>query len=440
MNTIDPGVAPAASPQAGSGTPLSRPADDAERAAGAAPPTPAQSSPTEQEDDAQPSHTAPAEAPPRPSWRRAVGRLFGEGWQDSRMGQTKPAPQQRAPAPGADTSSGAEYASAIPATLRQRYLVTEDGKYYFRDREQTLAFEDSGQRLHTHHDDADVAASMVELAQAKGWTQLKLRGSAAFKRAAWLAAAERGLQVKGYRPQALDKARLAERRAARAQQASQPEAANSIAPLRASAGAEAAANPDPPTPNQEPHPPHLQAMEQLQRFLRQRGDSESAVAMTMQLAGDQLARHRTHFGRLLEHGAACYQFDRHNDLSYFVTLETPGGRQTIWGLDLERALRDSGAAIGDGIVLSQRGGRPPHVTGLERDHSGKPTGKRQAIGAERHHWEVLSLDNARDFCAPQRQSHPGGPAGLAPDHAQQPHPPNQSPAARTPERARQREP
>jgi hypothetical protein len=94
----------------------------------------------------------------------------------------------------------------IPLTLRRRYLVADDHKYYFRDRDQALAFEDLGNRLRTEHDDPDVAISMVELAQAKGWDKIKISGSREFKREAWLAAAERGLHTRGHRPSAADRA------------------------------------------------------------------------------------------------------------------------------------------------------------------------------------------------------------------------------------------
>lgn len=325
------------------------------------------------------------------------------GPQRSEPFQPPPAPDEYAPtasrAAPPEAQPGSRSTDWIPETLRRRYLITDDGRYYFRDRGQALAFADLGQVLHTQHDDGEVAAAMVELAQAKGWTQVTLRGSVAFKREAWLAASERGLKVQGFRPQALDQARLEERLAARAQQASPPDAGNKVETRPPPA--------ESPQAPAEAHPHHQLALEQLKRFLRQRGDSESAVAMTAQLAADQLARERTHFGKLLEHGPARYQFDPNNDPNYFATLETPGGRQTIWGVDLERALQDSGAAIGDGIVLSQRGSRQVAVTAPERDASGQPTGRREAISAQRHRWEVLSLDNARDFSAPAQQSRAG---------------------------------
>ena len=296
-----------------------------------------------------------------------------------------------------------DVASTILETLRKRYLITDSGQFYFRDRQQALAFEDLGQRLRTSHDDADVAHAMVELAQAKGWADLKLRGSAAFKREAWLAAAERGLHVNGYRPNALDKARLAERRRADGPQAPLPGAGNSVEPLRSEpgpgSGKESAA-----APPKDNAAHAAQALEQLKKFLRQRGDSEAAVAMTAQLAAEALARHRTHFGKLLEHGKARFHFAADSEMNYFVTLATPSGRQTIWGVDLERAIERSGAEIGDGIVLVQQGSRRVTVAAPARDAGGDQTGRSETIDARRHVWQVLSLDNTRDFGVPAQPS------------------------------------
>ena len=51
---------------------------------------------------------------------------------------------------------------------------------------------------------------MVDLAVAKGWQGIKIKGTDAFKREAWLAATERGLETTGYRPKNADRERLAE--------------------------------------------------------------------------------------------------------------------------------------------------------------------------------------------------------------------------------------
>ena len=292
----------------------------------------------------------------------------------------------------------------VPPSLRARYLVS-DNKFYFRDPAQTLAFEDRGKRITTSHDDADVATSMVELAQAKGWSHLKLKGSLAFKREAWLAATERGLDVGGYRPTELDKARLAER--TKAQQRT-PD--NVVERARPQASPESLDPPKRKRSRQEKKTParpiaredglsrrHGQAVDGLKAFLRQRGDSEKAVEMTAAIAVEQMRHRRTHFGQIIDHGEAPFKHLEDNDLSYFVTLETPLGKQTVWGIDLQRAIIESGLDIGTAVVLTQRGKDDVTVLTEERDTTGNFTGNKRYIDAIRNRWTVTSLDGARDF-------------------------------------------
>ncbi|WP_373987811.1 LPD7 domain-containing protein [Duganella sp. BuS-21] len=324
------------------------------------------------------------------------------------VGDTSP----KAPGPVRESQE-----TQVPEYLRNRYVIDANRNYYFRDGDHGLAFEDMGSKIRTRHDEAEIAASMVELALAKGWTHPKLRGSEAFKREAWLAGAERGMQMSGYRPTPLDKARLAERLAARELNPTQSAQFNEIEekPEQKQQAATPDAKPvrqrkqNNPSPKKDAgrankNPQHRRAVKQLERFLRQRGDSETAIGMTCQLAAEELAKHRTHFGKLLEHGEARYHHDRDNDLNYFVTLETPDGRETIWGIDLARAITESGTDIGEGIVLAQYGRRGVTITGPERDDSGNTTGKRTSVATHRNDWHVISLDNAREFLRPQ--THP----------------------------------
>lgn len=55
---------------------------------------------------------------------------------------------------------------------------------------------------------------------------------------------------------------------------------------------------------------------------------------------------------LLAHGAAPYQNKEGGSKSYFVTTQDDKGKEkTVWGKDLERALEDSGAQIGDHVDM-----------------------------------------------------------------------------------------
>ncbi|MDI6029322.1 Ti-type conjugative transfer relaxase TraA [Corticibacterium sp. UT-5YL-CI-8] len=110
------------------------------------------------------------------------------------------------------------------------------------------------------------------------------------------------------------------------------------------------------------------------------------VAMTRHRDGAQLYAAQDEFsdrhagqtlasGRLVEHGAAPYEHQAGKSDSYFVTLESDKGqRNTIWGVDLERAMKEAGLKIGEKIGLEHRGSEPVRL----------PDGQM----VERHSWKV----------------------------------------------------
>ena len=91
--------------------------------------------------------------------------------------------------------------------------------------------------------------------------------------------------------------------------------------------------------------------------------------MDKQLAYVAMTRHRVaatlyagmgdfgqQVGRLVEHGRANYQHDAETRDSYYVTLEAPNGkRTTLCGVDLERAVAESGTQVGDTLRLDHVG-------------------------------------------------------------------------------------
>lgn len=86
------------------------------------------------------------------------------------------------------------------------------------------------------------------------------------------------------------------------------------------------------------------------------------VAMTRHRDGVQLYAAQDEFtnaGRLVEHGAAPYEHDPQKSDSYFVTLENDKGEQrTLWGVDLERAMKEAAPEIGEKIGLQHEGSTP----------------------------------------------------------------------------------
>lgn len=81
-------------------------------------------------------------------------------------------------------------------------------KYYLAENTKTLAFEDKGNRLETKSNSESTAETMVKIAYARGWDEIKVTGTETFKKEAWLIAASMGMSVKGYTPSEPDKAQL----------------------------------------------------------------------------------------------------------------------------------------------------------------------------------------------------------------------------------------
>jgi hypothetical protein len=99
-----------------------------------------------------------------------------------------------------------EKANLVPDTVAQRFLRVERD-YYFLDK--TLAFSDRGNKLATRGAHPEVVRSLIEVAQARGWDSITVKGTDEFRRSAWMEATQAGLKVAGYKPSALDLAELA---------------------------------------------------------------------------------------------------------------------------------------------------------------------------------------------------------------------------------------
>lgn len=92
------------------------------------------------------------------------------------------------------------------------------------------------------------------------------------------------------------------------------------------------------------------------------------VAMTRHRDGVQLYAAQDEFtntgqklasGRLVEHGAAPFEHDPQKSGSYFVTLENDKSEQrTLWGVDLERGMKEAAREIGEKIGLQYEGSTP----------------------------------------------------------------------------------
>lgn len=248
-----------------------------------------------------------------------------------------------APVPGAaaPASSGPPTAANVPAWVRERFIVVGK-RYYFPDR--TLAFADDDRRLRAETDNLEVVRSLVAIAKAREWNAVKVKGSAEFRRLVWREASGQGIAVDGYTPSDVERAELQRNLRPR------PEAASTSrdAPL-----------------------------------VTARADDVPSRARTVE-PSDRAAL----TGKLLEFGAAPYRFDPKQGLSYYLKLQTVRGEQTLWGVDLERAIVESstGVKVGDDVSIENLGSRPVTVKSLRRDADGKAIDER--ISTHRNRWLI----------------------------------------------------
>ncbi len=325
--------------------------------------------------------------------------------------ETPAEPKARATEPGQskapetpkreDDDPKAERARMLLEGLERQYLKADD-KYHFRDRGREVAFEAQEKKLVTAHDTPSVVSSMIDLAEAKGWSSLKLTGTNEFKREAWLQANLRDLEVSGYRPNAVDRARLEELKAERGGQPS-ADRANVVADVSPT-GASRDKRPEfKPLAETEAHEPPLaltkpqdQAVSAMEVMMRSRGDSQRAISMARAELTERLRSDRVHVGTLVEVGTGAYQDRPGEKMSHFVTLEDDKGqRSKVWGVDLPRALEASRAQPGEKIALAFKGRQTVTVDDPVRDENGK-TIRFEKKEVDRNTWEIVGFDRLRD--------------------------------------------
>ena len=248
----------------------------------------------------------------------------------------------------------------IPRDVKQRFVQV--GKiYYFRDG--TKAFEDHGRRLTTPSENTEVIASLVTIAQRRGWERVIVSGSERFRQETWRQASKLGLSVRGYSPTDVEKARLA-----------QDMASTRATPTAAPEGPARPAESKPEKPLETDLGAHRPAI------------SQRAVAPE---ATDTLQ------GKLLEASEARFRHDPKGSASYFVRLATASGERIVWGRDLERALSASHSQpkMGDEVVL-RRDGREAVSVRIKDERPDGTTVEREEVKF-RTRWSIETRSEER---------------------------------------------
>ncbi|CAE6875211.1 hypothetical protein R69746_08729 [Paraburkholderia aspalathi] len=96
-------------------------------------------------------------------------------------------------------------------------------------------------------------------------------------------------------------------------------------------------------------------------------------------------------GVLVTHGPAPFNHDEKQNASYYATVRTKDDERTVWGLDLERAIGESGVQVGQRIELEKGGSK--EVTAMQRqfDKNGKELAPK-SVTSRRNEWLVSSPD------------------------------------------------
>jgi len=188
-----------------------------------------------------------------------------------------------------------------------------------------------------------------------------VRGSKAFRRAVWMAATERGMQVFGYSPTRGEQAVFAQ-------------------------GA---------SPEGHPAPP-----------------SDGASKQKTGHAPDQ-----TLTGVILDMGEAPYRHARANSASFFVTVRDAEGQEhTRWGVGLKKAIEQAGAAPGQAVALRRLGSEPVEVHRPVLDAQGDVAYRKTEV-VKRGVWDVRVLENRRDSARSTMDTHSPDRASADPELA-----------------------
>lgn len=148
----------------------------------------------------------------------------------------------------------------------------------------------------------------------------------------------------------------------------------------------------------------------IEEFQKAYHQDRELVHEFMRGVKEQSASHRQYQGVLVDHGRAKYNHDPKAKMSYYVTIGTPKGPKTIWGVDLERAMTSSGTQIGEPVHLAFKGSKDVTVDTNILDQHGNAIGT-EAITTPRNVWAVTKIDaaelsagHAQNFSHHQQQS------------------------------------
>jgi len=317
----------------------------------------------------------------------------------------------------ADVDRGRTPLDQPPERVRKRYLRAGN-QYFLKDAPYQLAFEDLGPYLVTEHNRPDVVESMIDMVHAKAWRRIRVSGHEAFRSEAWLLGTLLGIEVSGYEPKAADLARLADARKVRLD--NRVEMVAEIGATTA-AGAQGRADNQAVMSSAPRGDASLSTNGTVPAGPVRAPTSESSIPeASRSVANDEADAPRRYAGELREHGGAPYQHNPARSESYYVVFRDEAGiDQVVWGVDLERAVREAHAEIGQLVILENLGKRLVTVRPPTLDEEGRVIGQDEK-DVYRNTWQVeVAQRNQTDAVLPSRSDgSAGGESRSADSHAE----------------------
>jgi hypothetical protein len=276
--------------------------------------------------------------------------------------------------------------SELPDSIRGRFIVSAEKPKLFEqsttdftfkngNRQGELAFTDAGKRITTVLEDKATIQAMLEVAKTKNWKEVTVSGTDEFRKQAWREARLANIEVRGYEPKEADKKLLAElQKNTLVNSLTAVDRDKGVSPdltaARISRQSGVHINGDDLSPSEKT------GMTRAKAILDSKAMSPEFSAATLKELEKKVRGERVFIGEVVDHGKAPYVFKKENDESYFITLKTQTGEQTVWGKGIEQALAKGEVKNGEQIVLRNPGQDPVTVKEKLFNEQGQLTGTR----------------------------------------------------------------
>lgn len=197
-------------------------------------------------------------------------------------------------------------AGDVPESVRKRYYADKakwsgEPAFFTTAQAKDPAFRDQGRRLVTATESQEVVKDLVAIAQHRNWDRIHVTGSEEFRRSVWIEASQKGLEVRGYKPNDRDLQELDRLRGETSRNAIAPMVARDVDVARGSTAmsrqnnggnlerSDARRGDRGNTPNDRAADSQMRVMEAVIR--RTLFDNPEAVARVMTVARTQLDAH-----------------------------------------------------------------------------------------------------------------------------------------------------